>query len=154
MNANRPSVLLQGRYLGVVVLVAAQVLVGFTHVFFGFWMLTAPRNEPFAFFGNSYLAADIYSVYTMVFGALTLLLAYGLWLQKRWSWIGTAGVGLFVIVADALTLLDLPSVPGISKAAGFGEISYSVVVLIYLAQSHVRATYWLVKPQENVGKSE
>jgi uncharacterized membrane protein (DUF2068 family) len=67
------------------------------------------------------------------------MFTYALWKEKRWGWAGTVAVSLFVIAADALTLLDLPSVPGIPKAAGVGEIGYNVVVLIYLSQTHVRA---------------
>jgi hypothetical protein len=35
----------------------------------------------------------------------------------------------------------LPSVPGIPKSAGFGEITYGVLVIIYLVQAHVRTKY-------------
>ena len=47
----------------------------------------------------------------------------------------------FLLSLDSLTLLDLPSVPGIPKFAGYGEITYSVIVLSYLLQSHIRAKY-------------
>jgi hypothetical protein len=36
----------------------------------------------------------------------------------------------FVIVADVLTLLNLPRIPGISKLAAAAEIGYSVFVLL------------------------
>ena len=117
------------------------MLVGFIHVVFGFWLLLAPRAEPFALFGNGYFSSDIYSSYTIVFGLLTLIFSAGLWLEKRWSWVGTFAVLVFVIIADSLTLLDLPSVPGIPKFAGFGEITYSILVIIYMLQAHVRAKY-------------
>ena len=141
MTATRVPITYRGRSIGIVVLVAAQILVGFIHVVFGFWMLSAPRLEPFASIVGSSSTSDIYSIYTIIFSVLTLIFAAGLWLQKGWGWVGTVAVGAFVIVADSLTLLDLPSVPGIPKFAGFGEITYSILVIIYMLQTHVRAKY-------------
>jgi hypothetical protein len=48
---------------------------------------------------------------------------------------------MFVIAVDALTLLNLPSIPGIPKAAAVPEIIYSLLVLLYLSQTHVRIKY-------------
>ncbi len=140
MPANRPPLTVSGRSVGVAVLVAAQVLVGFTHLFFGFWMLSAPEFSIFGF-SSTYLTAFIYSVYTVVFSVLTLIFVAGIWLQKSWGWAGTAAVSVFVIIADSLTLLDLPSVPGIPKFAGFGEITYSIMVLVFLLLPRVRGSY-------------
>jgi hypothetical protein len=57
---------------------------------------------------------------------------------KSWGWFGTFATLLFVAVADVLTLLNLPSIPGIPKFAAVPEIGYSVVIVLYLAQPHVR----------------
>ncbi|NLF89487.1 hypothetical protein GX563_11785 [Candidatus Bathyarchaeota archaeon] len=38
----------------------------------------------------------------------------------------------FVIAADSLTLMNLPSVPGIPKAPAVVEIIYSIIVTGYL----------------------
>ena len=115
------------------------MLVGFIHVVFGFWMLVSPHVAPFAGILGSSSGPDIYSVYTITFSLLTLLFAVGLWQQKRGGWIGTVAVGLFVIIADSLTLLNLPSIPGIPKFAGFGEITYSLLVIAYLLQGHIES---------------
>jgi hypothetical protein len=131
----------RGRSIGVVFLVAAQILVGFIHVVFGVWMLASPHVGPFAGILGSSSGPDIYSIYTIAFSLLTLLFAAGLWRQKRWGWFGTVAIAIFVIIADSLTLLNLPSIPGNPKFAGFGEISYSVLVLIYLSQRHLRIKY-------------
>jgi hypothetical protein len=141
MSKTHPTPTYKGRNMGIVALVAIQVLVGFIHVVFGFWLLLTPRAEPFALFDNGYFSSDIYSIYTIVFGLLTLVFTVGLWLEKRWGWGGTVTVLVFVIVADSLTLLNLPSVPGIPKFAGFGEITYSVLVTLYLFQKHLRTKY-------------
>ena len=141
MSGTRVPITYRGRNIGTFVLVAAQVLVGFIHIVFGFWMLSAPRLEPFAGIVGSSSTSDIYSVYTIVFSLLTLIFSVGLWLEKRWGWVGTFAVLGFVVVADSLTLLDLPSVPGIPKFAGFGEITYSVLAIVYMLQAHVRTKY-------------
>ena len=141
MNNVHQPVEYKGRSLSVVFLITVQVLVGFIHVLFGFWLLTATwMPSSVDIFGSS-SAPDIYSVYTIVFGFLTLLFAVLLWLQKRGGWVGTLAVLVVVIVADSLTLLDLPSIPGIPKIAGYGEITYSILVTLYLLQAHVRTKY-------------
>ena len=80
-----------------------------------------------------------YSVYTTVFGLISLLFAFGFWMGKNWGWFGTVITLLFVTFAGALTLLDLPSIPGIPKFAAVSEIAYSVILLLYLFQPHIRA---------------
>ncbi len=141
MTTNRPPVLFKGRNVGIALIVAAQVLVGFIHIVFGFWLLSSPTAVPFAGILGASAGPDVYSVYTVVFGLLTLGLAIPLWLQKPWSWVGTVAVLAFVTLADSLTLLDLPSIPGIPKAAGFGEITYSIIVILYLSQKNIRTAY-------------
>jgi len=86
-------------------------------------------------------SALVYSVYTLVFGLLTLVFTFGIWLGSRWGWIGTFAVSMFVIFADALTLLNLPNILGIPKAAAAPEIIFSILVVLYLSQTHVRIKY-------------
>ncbi len=136
MGSPHPPLAYRGRSIGIVLLVALQLLIGAIHVFFGIWLLSAPRTVPFV---EGLAGYDAYSVYTVVFGLLTLVFTGGVWIAKSWGWIGTIAVSLFVIVADSLTLLDLPSIPGIPKFAGATEILYSALVVIYLSLRHVRA---------------
>jgi hypothetical protein len=124
----------RGRSLGIVALTAAQLLIGAIHVFFGLLFLAF---ENLSFLQNTI----IYDVYTIVFGVLTVVFAVFIWQGKKAGWVGTTAVSLFVIVADSLTLLDLPSIPGIPKFAGFGEITYSVLIIIYLCTKQVREKY-------------
>src|SRR4030067_2397238 len=72
MNNAHPPITYKGRSLGIILLTAAQILVGFIHVVFGFWLLTAPRITPFAGNIGASSSADIYSFYTIVFAFLTL----------------------------------------------------------------------------------
>jgi hypothetical protein len=123
-----------GRSIGIVVLTAAQLLIGAIHVFFGS-LLLAFENLIFM------QATIIYDVYTVAFGILTMVFAVFIWREKKSGWIGTIAVSLFVIAADSLTLLDLPSIPGIPKFAGFGEITYSVLIIVYLCNRQVREKY-------------
>ena len=120
----------RGRNFGITVLVFAQYIISVIHVSLGLVLFFA--------------SPDIYSVYTIIFGVPVAVFAYSLWNGKKLGWIGTVAVSIFVIIVDSLTLLNLPSIPGIPKFAGFGEITYSVLILVYLLQAHVRAKYKLV----------
>ncbi len=116
-------------------LTAVQLLIGVLHVFSGVLLLLPGSAQ----------VPIVYGVYTVVFGLFTLIFAWGVWLGERWGWVGTVAVSLFVTAADALTLLGLPSIPGIPKLAGVAEILYSLMVLLYLSQTHVRIKYGITK---------
>jgi len=127
----------KGRKFGLIVLVIVQLIIGWIHVVFGSWLLLASNDT--ASFGFS--LGYIYNLYTLLYGLLTSVFAVGLWFKKNWGWYGTLAVCFFVIVADSLTILNLPSVPGIPKVAGVGEIPYSLIIIAYLLQFHVRKEY-------------
>jgi hypothetical protein len=129
-----PTITYKGRNMGLVVLVAAQLFIGAIHVFFGFLLL--------AFENLNFIQATVaYDIYTIIFGSLTVVFAVLIWQGKKTGWVGTVAVSLFVIVADSLTLLNLPSIPGIPKFAGFTEIAYSVLIIVYLCTSQIRKKY-------------
>jgi uncharacterized membrane protein HdeD (DUF308 family) len=114
-----------------VALISMQILIGVIHFSFGALLL--------AYENTSNLQATLaYDVYTIVFGLLTVWFAVFIWQGKRVGWIGTIAVSFFVIVADLLTLLDLPSIPGIPKSAGAIEIIYSTIVIAYLLSTWKR----------------
>jgi hypothetical protein len=124
----------KGRKLGIVVLTVAQIIIGAIHTFFGLLLL--------AFENLSFLPATAaYDVYTFVFGLSVLVFAVLIGRGKKAGWVGTVAVSLFVIAADSLAVLDLPSIPGIPKFPAFTEIPYSVVVVLYLFQPHIRKKY-------------
>ena len=126
----------KGRFLGIAVLVAVQLIIGFIHGIFGLTMLSGSLSV--AAFSITQL---IYSIYTSTYGLLTLLFTYLIWARNRLGWIGTVLVSLFVIIVDILTLLSLLTALGIPKFAVVGEIPYSTIVLVYLLQPHVKAKY-------------
>lgn len=121
----------RGRNFGIATLVVAQYIISVIHVSLGLVLFFA--------------SPDIYSVYTIIFGVLVAVFAYSLWNGKKLGWIGTVGVSIFVIIVDSLTLLNLPSIPGIPKSAGLGEITYSVLILFYLSQARVRTKYKILR---------
>ena len=134
LNNQRKQVTFKGRSLGITVLTAAQLLIGAIHVFSGLWLLTSEAAVSSQF-------SLAYDIYTLVFGLLVLVFAVFIWQGRKAGWIGTVAVSLFVIVADALTLLDLPSIPGIPKFPALTEIAYSVLIVVYLCSNHVRKKY-------------
>jgi uncharacterized membrane protein (DUF2068 family) len=133
---NPPDLSFRGRSLGIVLLVAIQFVVGVIHTIFGLMMLSGN------FSATSFsLEPTIYSIYTLVYGCLTLIFTYLLWLQKRSGWLGTIAVSLFVIFADTLTVFNLLPVLGIPNTAALGEIPFSIIIIAYLVQAHVRSEY-------------
>jgi hypothetical protein len=135
MGKKQPLIITyKGRSLGIVVLTVVQLFIGAIHVFFGLLLLAF---ENFSFLQTT----ATYDVYTFVFGLLALVFAVFIWQGKKTGWVGTIAVSLFVIAADSLTLLDLPSVPGIPKFPALTEIAYSLLIIFYLLQSGVRKKY-------------
>jgi hypothetical protein len=136
MERPRKVVTFKGRFLGIAVLVVIQLVIGVIHVIFGFAMLSG--NFSVAAFS---LTPLVYSVYTLAYAALTLLFTYLVWVGKRLGWLGTVAISSFVILGDALAVLDLLSVLGIPKFAAVGEIPFSILVIAYLLQPHIRSKY-------------
>lgn len=126
----------KGRFLGIAVLVAVQLVIGFIHGIFGFTMLASSFSVS-AFS----ITQMIYSIYTTTYGLLTLFFTYLVWEHNRLGWMGTFVISLFVIIADTLTLLNLLTVLGIPEFAAFGEIPYSTIVIVYLFKPNVKAKY-------------
>jgi hypothetical protein len=141
MATKREPILINGRNLGIAMLTMAQLFIGVIHLLFGFWLLSSE---------NSFLHATVvYDIYTLAFGILTLFFGWLIWRGKSSGWIGTLAVSVFVSVADGLTLANLPSIPGIPTFAAPTEIGYSIIVIVYLLQPHVRRKFRvLVKEQQ------
>lgn len=137
MSKTKNDIIFKGRYLGLLFLVIIQTIVGFIHVVFGFAL----------FFDLYSLSSSMmltgYSVYTLIYGSLSLTFAYLLWINKRSGWIGTICVSLFVIGVDLLAVSDLFNILGIPAPvfAASGEIPYSLLVLLYLVQDHIRSKF-------------
>ena len=115
----------KGRYLGVLILVLAQFSVGVAHVVIGLGLIFGMSGE------------FVYSVYTFLYGIFTVMFGYGLWVGRRLGWVGTIFVSLFVIVVDVFTVLNVSLIAGVPRSAAFGEIFFSLVVLLYLLQPKI-----------------
>jgi hypothetical protein len=126
----------KGRYLGVFVLVVIQLIVGIIHTFFGFTMVLGIYSVV-----SVSTAPMVYSYYTLAYGLLTLFFAFLFWIGKRLGWIGTIGISIFVIFVDILAVFSLFNVLGIPKLAGLGEVPYSLFILFYLFEDHIRLKY-------------
>jgi hypothetical protein len=135
MSKKQPPIIpYKGRSMGIVVLTATQLLVGAIHAFFGLLLLAGENLSALP-------ATVAYDVYTFAFGLLTLVFAVLIWQGKKAGWVGMIGVSLFVIAADSLTVLNLPSIPGIPKFPAYTEIPYSVLVIYYLSLKNVRRKF-------------
>ena len=133
MSEKRSPIIYKGRSIGIVVLTGAQLFIGSIHILLGFLLIASE---------NSFLKATIaYDIYTIVFGLLVLIFGWFIWQGKKLGWIGTVTVSLFVSTADALAVLNLPSIPGIPKFAAPTEIIYSFLVIFYLLQRSVRKKF-------------
>ncbi len=136
MNSHSKVPEFKGRFFGIAVLVAVQLIIGFIHGIFGFTMLAGGFSV--VAFSTTQL---VYSIYTTTYGLLTLFFTYLIWEHNRLGWIGTMVISLFVIIADILTLMSLLTILGIPEFAAVSEIPYSIIVLGYLFQPHVKAKY-------------
>jgi hypothetical protein len=134
MSKKPPTIIYKGRTLGIVILTVAQLIIGIIHAFFGLLLLA---YENFYFLPTN----AVYDLYTFVFGLLALVFAVFIWQGKKVGWIGTVAVSLFVIAADSLAVLDLPSIPGIPKLPAITEIAYSLLIVFYLLQGNIRKKY-------------
>ncbi len=133
--SNKPKLpTFHGRSLGITALTGAQLLIGGIHICSGILLLVFENFSALP-------ATAAYDVYTIFFGLLTLVFAVYIWRGKKAGLIGTILVSIFVIVADSLTVLDLPSVPGIPKFPAATEIAYSVIIIVYLLQPHIRKQF-------------
>ena len=133
MSGKREPITYKDRSLGIITLTVAQLLIGTIHLIIGLTLLAAEIST-----SQGTLA---YDVYTVAFGSLVLVFTAFIWQGKKTGWVGTYAVLLFVILVDSLTVLGLPSIPGIPSFAAPTEIGYSILVIIYLALPHVRRKF-------------
>jgi hypothetical protein len=134
MSTKNPPATIEGRSFGIAVLTGLQLLIGAIHIGSGTLLLA---YENFA----ALPVTAAYDIYTLVFGVLVAVFAVFIWQGKKAGWTGTILASFFVIAADSLALLDLPTVPGIPKGPAFAEIAYSLIVIYYLLQAGVRKKY-------------
>jgi hypothetical protein len=129
MSARREPITVNGRSIGITILTAEQLFIGVIHFLVGLLLLAS---------SSAILPTSLaYAVYTTAFGLLVSVFALIIWQGKKAGWIGTVAVLVFVMVVDTLRVLNLPSIPGIPNFAPPTEITWSIVVIIYLSTNNV-----------------
>ncbi len=133
MSGKHPPISYKGRSIGILILTVAQVLIGTIHLLIGLGLIAADASNIQAYIP--------YDIYTVTFGALVLIFAVFIWQGKKVGWVGTVVVSLFVIAADTLTVLNLPSIQGIPSFAAPTEIGYSLILIGYLCTKGMRLKF-------------
>ena len=132
-GAKREPITVNGRSIGIAILTAEQLFIGVIHFIVGLLLFVSVSDI---------LPTTLaYSIYTVVFGFLVSVFAWFIWRGKKAGWIGTVTVLVFVIVVDTLRVLNLPSIPGIPNFAPPTEITWSILVIIYLSTKNVRKKF-------------
>ena len=132
----------RGEFLGLFLLTLAQFLMGGIHVVAGIFVLLVPYV-----FSSVFAVTEItllFGVYSLLYGLLVLVFAYGLWTGNRWGWIGTTILCIFVVVEASSTLL-LTLIQGVPMSARIVDITYSFVVLLYIIQPHIKRSFSRIK---------
>ncbi|MGD0451406.1 MAG: hypothetical protein ABSA79_10190 [Candidatus Bathyarchaeia archaeon] len=133
MGAKREPITINGRSIGIAILTAEQLFIGVIHFLVGLLLLVS---------SSAILSSALtYDVYTAVFGFLVSVFAWFIWRGKKAGWVGTVAVLVFVIVVDTLRVLNLPSIPGIPNFAPPTEITWSILVMIYMSTKNVRKKF-------------
>jgi hypothetical protein len=131
-GVKREPITVNGRSIGIAILTAEQLFIGVIHFLVGLLLV----------FSSAILPATItYAVYTVFFGFLVSVFAWFTWQGKKAGWIGTVAVLVFVIVVDTLRILNLPSIPGIPNFAPPTEITWSILVILYMSTKNVRKKF-------------
>jgi hypothetical protein len=133
MGVKREPITVNGRSIGIAILTAEQLFIGVIHFFVGLLLLVSSSAI--------FPASIAYDVYTTVFGLLVAVFAWFIWQGKKAGWIGTVAVLVFVMAVDTLKVLNLPSIPGIPNFAPPTELTWSILVIIYLSTKNVRKKF-------------
>jgi hypothetical protein len=134
MSGKPTPIAFKGRSIGILLLTVSQTAIGLIHLFSGLWLLAYELSV------QTQVSLP-YDIYTVVFGVLVLVFAVYIWKQCRIGWTGTIAVSGFVIIADGLAVLGVPSIPGIPQAPMITEMLYSVWVIAYMFLPHVRRRF-------------
>lgn len=129
LNKFTPPVSFKGKYVGILVLTILQFLNGAIHAVIG------------GAFGVLEIGVMAYNVYTFFYGISNLIFLYGLWTGKKYGWMGTILVSIFVIVIDVCTIIGIQLIPGVPESAALGEIVISLTILVYLIQPKIRELF-------------
>lgn len=75
-----------------------------------------------------------FSVFMLVLGIISIVLAIGLWQMKEWAWIATLVLQGITIAIQILQLV-------LGKAPNFLSLAFAVVIVIYLMRPEVKQAF-------------
>ena len=131
------------RPTGVTVLAILQLLVGAVDILTGVLLLVAGTTLAIVGFGMSAAFAFMLiplSIVLFAFGAISFILAYGLWKGRQWGWISSTILASIGLALGVLSLLG-------GELASVATIVIEAIILIYLSTYNVRAFFGRVKYQ-------
>ena len=133
----------QRRPTGVAVLAILQIIVGVVDILTGVLLLVAGATLAIIGFGMSAAFAFMLiplSIVLFAFGAISFILAYGLWEGRRWGWVSATILAAIGLALGVLSLLG-------GELASVATIVIEAIILIYLSTYNVRAFFGRVKYQ-------
>ena len=114
------------RPTGIVLLAGLEFISGILNLGITFYLLTLTY-----FPGNSIL-------YFSVFGVVTLILAYGLWIGKKWARTTTFILSIVGILFWLSNLLGILTISPSSDLTSIINIVLNVVIIYYLTRPHIK----------------
>jgi len=131
------------RPTGVAVLAILQIIIGVVDILTGILLLVAGATLAIVGFGISPAFAFMLiplSIMLFAFGAISFILAYGLWQGRRWGWFSATILAAIGLALGVLSLLG-------GELASVATIVIEAIILIYLSTYSVRTFFGLVKYQ-------
>jgi len=131
------------RPTGVAVLAILQIIIGVVDILTGVLLLVAGATLAIIGFGMSAAFAFMLiplSIVLFAFGAISFILAYGLWMGRQWGWISSTILAAIGLALGVLSLLG-------GELASVATIVIEAIILIYLSTYNVRAFFGRVKYQ-------
>jgi len=129
------------RPAGIAILAVLQIIIGAVDVLTAILLLFASTTLAIVGFGMSAAFAFMLiplSILLFAFGAVSFILAYGLWNGRRWGWITSIILAAVGLALGVLSLLG-------GELASVATIVLEAIILIYLSTYSVRAFFGQVK---------
>jgi hypothetical protein len=131
------------RPLGITILVILQIIIGVIEVLFGLLLLLgyvlAVSIFGFGMYPGFGLFLLPWGFFSLIFGLLSFILAYGLWTGQGWAWISSVIIAVIGLIFSLVGLI-------LGSYANVISLVLYALILIYLNTYHVRAFFGRVGP--------